>query len=185
MKTARIVVISFAMLAALGIAILALAAAPSGIAYAQGVESTTATLMGTGTITSTGTLTDTGTISGTVASNQKVADAIAKYYDVPLDDILALRDKGMGYGEIVIAFNLANKIRQPVDQILTLRESGQGWGKIAQSLAVKPGNKGENLGSIMRGRNSKGGAKEPPSTDEQDEKQDSGNGKGNGKGKSK
>ncbi len=192
MKTARILAIGFSVFAVLGMIGLAFAGPPR-VAFAQGAETSTVTatpeIGDTGTITSTETVTPTVTVTATVpvtatppvtatvAPNQKVAAAIAKFYDVPLDDILAMRDQGMGYGEIVIAFNLANKTGKSVEEILSMRKSGEGWGKIAQDLAVKPGNKGGNLGGIMSGH------AQPPTGEGNTAPSGSAKGNGNGNGK--
>ena len=151
MKTARLVAISFGVLAALGIAGLAVAAPPAGAALADLTTMPSTTLSAsaivtpTATVTGTVPITGTPTVTGTIANNQKVANAIATYFNVPLTEILALRDDGMGYGEIVIAYNLAKQTGQSVDEIIALRQAGEGWGKIVQSLDVKPGRWAEIL----------------------------------------
>ncbi len=38
------------------------------------------------------------------------------------------------------------------DEILALRESGLGWGVISKQLKLPPGNKGNNLGAAVSGR---------------------------------
>ncbi len=51
----------------------------------------------------------------------------------------ALRKQHLGNGEIVIAGALAKASNQPVNQIMSLRNQGMGWGEIAQKYNLKLG----------------------------------------------
>jgi hypothetical protein len=65
---------------------------------------------------------------------------------------LDLHASGMGYGEIVRCFFLAQSSGQDVNYIISLHQEGLGWGEIAKTLDLAPGNRGRNLGAIMSGR---------------------------------
>lgn len=47
---------------------------------------------------------------------------------------------GLGYGSLLIANSLAAEVGRPVDEILALRQSGRGWGDIARQYNVNVGN---------------------------------------------
>lgn len=55
---------------------------------------------------------------------------------LPEETVEALRSQGLGYGEIVIIQELAEKSGKTVDEIVTLFKEGHGWGEIASILGV-------------------------------------------------
>jgi hypothetical protein len=86
------------------------------------------------------------------------ADSLAAEYNVPKARVLALREK-MGWGEVKHALAISNKAGVPVDDVVALRDSGMGWGQIAQKYGFKlgdvtgkgksmdkPGKRGEHRG---------------------------------------
>lgn len=84
-------------------------------------------------------------------NNQKIAQAIADAFKVPVADILALHDKNMGYGEIVVAYTLAQKSGKSVSEVLALRTTGQGWGTIAKTFNPEHA-KLTKLGQVLNGK---------------------------------
>jgi hypothetical protein len=76
-------------------------------------------------------------LDGAVKVRQKLADR----YEVPIEDIEALRAKKMGYGEINLVYALAKNMeggvtQENIDKILELRSGEQkmGWGQVAKKL---------------------------------------------------
>ncbi len=51
-------------------------------------------------------------------------------------DVRTLR-KGLGFGEISILLALASQSGKPVNDILAMRRSGEGWGDLARDLKLK------------------------------------------------
>ncbi len=97
---------------------------------------------------------------------EEIVAALADHFGVSEDDIRTLRtDEKLGFGEILQLFRIAEAAIQPggaitsttsiteaMDIILAERSEGKGWGVIAKEYSVSPGNKGDNLGSIISGR---------------------------------
>ena len=135
-------------------------------------------------------------------NNQKIAQAIADALKVPVAEILALRDKNMGYGEIVIAYALKQTSGKSVSEILAMRTAGQGWGEIAKNLnpehtkltklgqllhgkettnTVAPGNSGEHRQDTNKGNDDKGKDEQGNNkTDNKGKDNNQGNDKGKG-----
>ena len=82
------------------------------------------------------------------ANNQRVPEAIGKYFGVTASDLLTLHQAGKGWGEIVKAYTLAQASKVSIAEIFAMRAQEQGWGGIAKTLAVGKWN--TNLGAIMR-----------------------------------
>lgn len=59
---------------------------------------------------------------------------LALRYDVAYDEIMEWFCQGFGFGEIDIAYGLAEDTGVPVDRIFALRQSGMGWGQIRKLL---------------------------------------------------
>jgi hypothetical protein len=75
---------------------------------------------------------------------------LANEFNVPYADVMSLFCDGHhGFGQIMIAYRLAQATGQTVQSILALRDSGEGWGRIAHDLGV---NLGQVMGSSARGR---------------------------------
>jgi len=70
---------------------------------------------------------------------QKQADKLAAEFGVTAEEVSALREKGMGWGEVRHALSLSQKTGKPVGDIVKMRESGLGWGEIAKKEGVKLG----------------------------------------------
>lgn len=67
------------------------------------------------------------------------------------DEISTLKARNMGYGEITLAYNLAQASGKSVNEILEMRyEQKMGWGKIAKTLGVKLHDKADNSAVILR-----------------------------------
>lgn len=69
----------------------------------------------------------------------KVALRLAQKYGVSYDDIIALKNKGVGYGEMGILYSLLAKTKDrgsTVDGLLAMRANGLGWGEIAKVYGV-------------------------------------------------
>ena len=97
---------------------------------------------------------------------EEIVAALADHFGVSEDNIRALRtDEKLGFGEVFQLLRIAEAAIQPggaitsttritdaIDIILGERSEGKGWGVIAKEYSVNPGNKGDNLGSIISGR---------------------------------
>jgi hypothetical protein len=210
MNVARIMAACFAALAALGISGIALAgpalgsgalqvtalATPSSTPSISGLDrvllpttvTPTVTVTPTMTVTPTATVTPTVAVTGTVpvtmtrGANEKIAEGIAKFFGVPISDVLKIRNE-MGWGGVVKVFGLAEVSGKSVDDVLALRKT-EGWGQVAKSLGIKPGHWGGNLGQIMSGHAiAPSPGETPPASSGDSSNSPSNLGKGNGKGK--
>src|SRR3989339_664738 len=70
---------------------------------------------------------------------KKAIAYLAKKFNVTEQVIIDLRNKDFGYGEIMHALVISSKSGQPLDTIVALRESGMGWGEIAKKYDLKLG----------------------------------------------
>lgn len=70
---------------------------------------------------------------------QKQIDNLASEFGVTKEEVTALRDKGLGWGEVRHALSLSQKTGKPVGEIMMMREEGMGWGAIAKKEGVKLG----------------------------------------------
>jgi len=76
----------------------------------------------------------------TASPEATLANVIFKILGIPVtvNEITTLKTYNMGYGEITLAYNLANASGKPVSEILDMRfQQKMGWGKIAKVLGVK------------------------------------------------
>lgn len=87
--------------------------------------------------------------SGDALIREKIAAVYAG--DFPeLDSILdELRAGGLGYGEIIMALQLAKLSGQDVMDILAMRKDGRGWGRIARDLGIDPAELGRAVAQVM------------------------------------
>lgn len=85
------------------------------------------------------------------AQTRKAAELAARY-GVTQEEVAALREKGMGWGEIKHALAISEKAGVPLSEVVKLRQDGMGWGQVAQHYGFKLG---EATGK-------KGAAIEPP-----------------------
>jgi hypothetical protein len=60
-----------------------------------------------------------------------------------------------GFGGLVKASRLAQASGQSLDALLARHAAGEGWGEIAKSLGLHPGNKGNNLGQLIKQQRAK------------------------------
>jgi hypothetical protein len=81
-----------------------------------------------------------------------IAGCIADFFQVPVSDVIALRSADLGFGELAIAYFLAQDGGLTVEDIVAMRQSDMGWGEIALYLGLPPGRHGRNLGLIIAGR---------------------------------
>lgn len=61
-----------------------------------------------------------------------VAIKLADQHDVSLEEIMSWYCQGYGFGEIDLAYSLAEQSEQNASQIFDLRKSGESWGQIKQ-----------------------------------------------------
>lgn len=100
---------------------------------------TTATVTGTVTPTPTPTSTTTLATDCTGADPHPHATTLAERYGVSYAEIMGWFCQGFGFGEIEIAYDLAAESGLPVTDVFALRQSGLGWGQIMQQLGALPG----------------------------------------------
>lgn len=101
---------------------------------------------------------------------------LAARYEVEYDEIMALFCDGYGFGEIEIAFNLADESELSVEEITEMRAEGMGWGQIRKELGAQPG--------LGNGKPNPGNGGNPPGLDK--DNRGRGNDKDNpGRGNSK
>ncbi len=125
--------------------------------------SITPTLTLTPTLTPTPTVPVTPTVTPTPQWQHPVALALANYFDVPYDEIMAWHEQGIGFGNISMAYSLAEALEDEgltVEYILDERLSGIGWGQVVKALGLSPSRKGKNLGRVMSDRGDDDGSDE-------------------------
>jgi hypothetical protein len=59
---------------------------------------------------------------------------LADLFDVPYEEIMGWFCSGFGFGEIVLAYSLSDQTGTPVEEIFAMRDDGLGWGQIKQQL---------------------------------------------------
>lgn len=59
------------------------------------------------------------------------ANKIASEFLVPLTEVESLHTAGFSYGELMIAYTLAQGSGHEVDTVLSRRKAGEDWGRIA------------------------------------------------------
>ena len=83
--------------------------------------------------------------AATPDGRRRVAETIAKQFNVPEKLVNDLRGRKVGYGELTVAMALSQQMikrdkvtqQQALDKVLGLRHSGHGWGVIARDLGLK------------------------------------------------
>jgi hypothetical protein len=83
--------------------------------------------------------------AATPDGRRRVAETIAKQFDVPEKLVNDLRGRKIGYGELTVAMALSQQLikrdkvtqQQALEKVLGLRNSGHGWGVIARDLGLK------------------------------------------------
>ncbi len=81
-----------------------------------------------------------------------VMDKPTKEFNVNNDQVTALRDKKLGFGEIAALLALADKMSggindANINRVMSMHENGAGWAKLARSLNVGLGGVGSKVGS--------------------------------------
>lgn len=64
---------------------------------------------------------------------------LAAEFNVTEEQVIVLRGRGMGWGDVRHTLVISRAADQPVSEVLKLRDSGMGWGKIAQHYGFKLG----------------------------------------------
>lgn len=85
--------------------------------------------------------------AATPDGRRRVAETIAKQFNVPEKLVDDLRGRKIGYGELTVAMALSQQLikrdkvtqQQALEKVLGLRKSGHGWGVIARDLGLKLG----------------------------------------------
>jgi hypothetical protein len=83
--------------------------------------------------------------AATPDGRRRVAETIAKQFNVPEKLVNDLRGRRIGYGELTVAMALSQQLirrdkvtqQQALEKVLGLRNSGHGWGVIARDLGLK------------------------------------------------
>lgn len=83
--------------------------------------------------------------AATPDGRRRVAETIAKQFNVPEKLVDDLRGRKIGYGELTVAMALSQQLikrdkvtqQQALEKVLGLRKSGHGWGVIARDLGLK------------------------------------------------
>ena len=83
--------------------------------------------------------------AATPDGRRRVAETIAKQFNVPEKLVNDLRGRKIGYGELTVAMALSQQLikrdkvtqQQALEKVLGLRNSGHGWGVIARDLGLK------------------------------------------------
>lgn len=84
--------------------------------------------------------------AATPQGEKAVAARLSRTFPVTVERLAALRERGLGYGEITVALSCARSMpggvtAENVEQVLALRQGppSLGWGMVAQKLGVKLG----------------------------------------------
>lgn len=102
--------------------------------------------------------TGTEDLTGTV----RIATALATHFDRSVAEILALHAAEWGFGNIAKALFTSVEANVPLEDILKLRELDIGWGEIRESLGLFPGMPRQSLGQIVGRGNGKDPGWAPP-----------------------
>lgn len=68
-----------------------------------------------------------------------VAGELARHFDVSYDEIIGWFCSGFGFGEIRLAYEISFQTGIAVTEVFALRQAGLGWGEIMIQLGVLPG----------------------------------------------
>ena len=108
---------------------------PDETATATAALTATSTVTLTPTGQATPTLPKAGCEAGD--SEQPEGMVLAERYGVPYAEIMNWFCQGYGFGQIDLAYDLARSMGVPVEEIFAMNESGMGWGLIKQTLEPK------------------------------------------------
>lgn len=70
---------------------------------------------------------------------RKILEKYSERFGMDVDTLADLRANRFGYGEITNALILSEMTGKPLDEIVAMRDSGKGWGQIADECGVKLG----------------------------------------------
>lgn len=70
-------------------------------------------------------------------NESKILEKYAERFDVDTETLADLRAQRLGYGEISHALVLSEMTERPLDEIVAMRDAGKGWGQIANEYEVK------------------------------------------------
>lgn len=70
-------------------------------------------------------------------NESKILEKYAERFDVDTETLADLRAQRLGYGEISHALVLSEMAEKPLDEIVAMRDAGKGWGQIANEYEVK------------------------------------------------
>ena len=75
-----------------------------------------------------------------VVSDNPVAEQIAAQFDASAEEVMGYFCDGFGFGEILLAYTISEQTGIPVSELLAARDDGMGWGQIMQDadLIGKP-----------------------------------------------
>jgi hypothetical protein len=84
-------------------------------------------------------------IAASSDGRRRVAEVIAKQFDVPEKTVTDLRGRKLAYGDITAALALSQQMmkrdkvtrQQALDNILAARRTGQGWAALARDRSLK------------------------------------------------
>lgn len=74
----------------------------------------------------------------TGANPHPTGTKLAARYFVSYDEIMGWFCQGFGFGEIELAYSLSQQSGVPAAEIFAMRQTGMGWGEIKKQLAPKP-----------------------------------------------
>jgi hypothetical protein len=94
-------------------------------------------------------------------ADKKVAGELAAEYNLKDGDMINLRDRGLGWGEIGRALAVVKKAGVPLTDVIGLRDSKMGWGEIAKKYNMTVGDLDGN-GNAIEARAAKAAATPPP-----------------------
>ena len=88
---------------------------------------------------------------------QRISAAYGSAFADLQDLVQEMRARGMGWGEIIMVLHLAVQSGHTVDEILAMRDGGLGYGEIARQLGIHPGDLGKAVAAVMsEGRSTEG-----------------------------
>jgi len=70
-------------------------------------------------------------------NEEKILGKYSERFGVDTETLADLRAERFGYGEISHALVLSEKTGKPLDEIVAMRDDGKGWGQIADEHGVK------------------------------------------------
>jgi hypothetical protein len=73
----------------------------------------------------------------TTKGSDKQVSRLAAEYQVTEQQVVDLRNRGMGWGEVRHALSISKRADVPLADVLKLRDSGMGWGQIAHKYELK------------------------------------------------